>query len=176
MMPRPVTSISMSSGAITLTPPIRENAWMVTSRSLNCASRSEVAHGLTLTFALWRTPAPLLRLQLHLEAGDAAQVEPGAVGSADEPEHDLVTGRAASDHARGVRIDAGLPHRAGGPARDALPYGGGDIDRENLAQRPGEHVSVQVLVHCWPPDGPNRSVLIVPGSWPASTRRSASGC
>src|SRR6266851_10144557 len=116
--------------------------------------------------------APLSR-QLELEVGEAAHVEPGAAGGADQPEHDLVTGRAAGDHPRSVRVDAGLPHRAGGPARDALPGGRGDIDREQLAQRPGEHVSVQVRVHVWPPEGPKRSVLMVCGAWPASTSRSA---
>src|SRR5258708_14232942 len=61
-----------------------------------------------------------------LEAGDSAQVEPGAAGAADQPEHDLAAAGAAGDQARGVGVDAGLGDGAGGAAGGALAGRGGD--------------------------------------------------
>src|SRR6516164_10563828 len=52
--------------------------------------------------------------------------------------------------------------------------GGGDVHREQLSQHPSQHVPVQVVAHDCPPEGPNRSVLMARGSWPASMSRSAS--
>src|SRR3984957_19994645 len=111
--------------------------------------------------------------RLQLEVADATHVHPGAPGGPGDPEHHLTAAGAASHQARRVGVHHGLAYRLARAARSALAYRGGDVHREDLAEGPGEHVAVQVRSHAWPPEGPNRSVLITPGSCPALTSRLA---
>src|SRR5215472_11544865 len=124
----------------------------------------------------WRPASELhLRLGRHdqLEAGDAAQVQPGAAGAADQPEHDPAAAGAAGDHPGSIGVDVGLRDRADRAAGGAPAGRGGDIHGEKFSKCPAEHVSVEVGAHDWPPEGPKRSVLMSRGSWPALTRRFA---
>src|SRR5580704_11698417 len=98
--------------------------------------------------------------RLQFEVADPAQVQPGAPGG-------------PGDQARRVWVHHGLAHHLARAARSALAHRGGDVHREDLAEGPAEHVAVQVRSHAWPPAGPNRSVLITLGSWPALTSRLA---
>ena len=52
------------------------------------------------------------------------------------------------------------------------PSGGGHLPTEHFVQQPADGVAVEVTVvaHGVPPEGPNRSVLTLPGSWPRSVR------
>lgn len=134
----------------------------------------------------WRGGAPSERSGVglveghgNLEEGGAAQVEPGAVGGADQAHHHTGAGRAAPDQAGGVRVDVQPGHRAGGAAVVAATHGGTQVDGEELAHRPVEHVAVQVghvghaLSSGGQPVGPNRSVLTRRVGWPSPTSRSA---
>ena len=73
----------------------------------------------------------------------------------------------AAAAAAGARPGASMNTRPwpclAGAARGALAHRAGQVNGEHLAERPGEHVAIQVGVHAWPPEGPNRSVLIAPG-------------
>src|SRR6266516_2102383 len=108
-----------------------------------------------------------------LEARDAAHVQPGAVGAADEPQQHRVAGGTAGHHPGGVRVDTCLRDGPAGTARHAREGRAGDVHTEQLAQRPAEHVPVHVVAHGLPPEGPKRSVLMAPVPWSARTSRSA---
>jgi tellurite resistance protein TerC len=86
-----------------------------------------------------------------LQAGDAAQVEPGPVDAADHPERDLAACRASGDHAGSIRVDHGLPEGTAGPARGALADRRRHVNGEQLAKRAAEDVPVQVRGHALPP-------------------------
>src|SRR4051794_8172223 len=108
------------------------------------------------------------------EVGEAAEVEEGVRGGADHAEQDRVAVGAAGDHAGRVDVQPGLGEDAGLAAAVAPAERRGQVDGEQLAQRAGSRIAVEVgLCHRGPPVGPNRSVLTFAGSCPAATKRSA---
>lgn len=114
-----------------------------------------------------------------LKVGGAAQIQPGALGGAHQAHHHAGAGRAAPDEPGGVRVDVQPGHRPGRTAVVAAAHGGTQVDREELAHRPVEHVAVQVghvghaLSSGGQPVGPNRSVFTRRVGWPSPTSRSA---
>jgi tellurite resistance protein TerC len=87
----------------------------------------------------------------ELEAGDAAEVQPGTVVAPDHPKDDRAARRAAGDQAGPVGVDHGAGNGAAGAARRAPADGRGHIDGEQLAKSTAQHVSVQVRGHPTPP-------------------------
>jgi hypothetical protein len=88
------------------------------------------------------TATSLLAGHRQLQAADAAQVEPGPVGAAHDPEDDLAADRAAGDEAGAIRVH----HR---PGDDAVVAAGGtladrgrDVHGEQLAEGSAKHVPV----------------------------------
>ena len=78
----------------------------------------------------------------QLQAADAAQVEPGPVGAAHDPEDDLAADRAAGDEAGAIRVHHGPGDDTAVAARGALAQRGGDVHGEQLAESSAEHVPV----------------------------------
>lgn len=126
-----------------------------------------------------RAGVGLVEGQGDLKEGGATQVQPGALGGAHQAHHHPGTGRAAPDQPGGVRVDVQPGHRAGRAAVVAAAHGRTQVDREELAHRPVEHVAVQVghvghaLSSGGQPVGPNRSVFTRRVGWPRPTSRSA---
>ena len=70
-----------------------------------------------------------------LQVGQAAQVQPGPAGTTHQPQQDLVTGRAAGDHAgawSNTRTSAIGPVRPQPVQSD----GGADLDPQDLMEKP----------------------------------------
>src|SRR5690348_9905187 len=100
-----------------------------------------------------------------LQAVEAAQIQPGPPGVADQAEHHLGANRAARHHPGRAGEDPGLRNRPAVLAVRALPEGRGDVHPEDLAQVARQRVAVEPgLRHGLPPGLPNRSVLIRCGS------------
>jgi tellurite resistance protein TerC len=78
----------------------------------------------------------------QLQAADTAQVEPRAVGAADEPQDDLAADRAAGDQPGAVRVDHRQGDDAAVAARGALADRRRDVDGEQLAEGAAKHVPV----------------------------------
>ena len=88
------------------------------------------------------TITSLLAGKRQFQAADPAQVQPGPVLAADEPQDDLAADRAAGDHPWTIRVDHGPGDSGTVPARGALAHRGRDIDGEQLAEGPAKHVPV----------------------------------
>ena len=95
-----------------------------------------------------------------------------------DEDHDHVSAVAAANHSPGsAHVHDELGDLAACPAVGARADCGCHLYAEVLEQRAGDRVSVECLhvrfSSCQVPVGPNRSVLIRPGSCPASTSASA---
>jgi hypothetical protein len=110
---------------------------------------------------------------LGLSAVQELECEVDAQCSAGVDEHEdyAAAARAARDNARRPGVDVKLGHEAHSAAVLADPGPSRHLATECLVERTGDRVAVQRLhPHLISGAlGPNRSVLMRPGSWPAST-------
>src|SRR5262245_50104738 len=84
---------------------------------------------------------------VDLDDLDAAQVEPGTVAGANEPDLRGVAGRAAQDDPGGVHVSEQLGDPAAVATGGARRHGHGDVEGEQVAHRAGRGVAVQSCVH-----------------------------
>src|SRR5262249_3052381 len=105
----------------------------------------------------------------------AAHLEDEPVGQLGAPEPDVVA-RGTAQYDAGALVAAMSTGGVAVPARLTLVLHGRELGDEDLLEEPGDRVAVPihgVLVHDQPPLGPKRSVLMLCGSCPSCTSRSA---
>jgi tellurite resistance protein TerC len=78
----------------------------------------------------------------QLQVAHPAQVEPGPVGSAHDPEDDLAADRAAGDEPGAVRVHHGRRDDAAISAPGALAHRRSEVHGKQLSEGPAKHVPV----------------------------------
>ena len=91
------------------------------------------------------------RLPAHLDRTDPGEVDPGPIASVHQHREHVVARRAAHDRAGPADVDHGPRELGDGAASVASADRRGDIEGEEVGERAGEGVAVEVTGHHVPP-------------------------